>query len=47
MSTAYERGADGQKTGRFVSSIYSNAAAVDISILPGLNIDFNAIWGEL
>jgi Uma2 family endonuclease len=37
--------AEGQKPGRYVSTIYSDT--VDVSVLPGLKIDFNAIWSEL
>jgi Uma2 family endonuclease len=37
--------AEGQKAGRYVSTLHSDT--VDVSILPGLRIDFNAIWSEL
>jgi Uma2 family endonuclease len=39
--------AEGQRPGRFISTIYTDAAMVDVSIFPGLKIDFNTIWSEL
>jgi hypothetical protein len=41
MSTAYERADDVRYT------YYGDGAAVDVSILPGLKIDFGAIWSGL
>jgi hypothetical protein len=41
-----------EKTGgaapcRYISAVYENARALDVSILPGLRIDFNDIWSTL
>ncbi|MDR2746700.1 MAG: Uma2 family endonuclease [Treponema sp.] len=36
---------DGQKPGRYVFTLHSDT--VDLTIVPGLKIDFNAIWSEL
>ena len=40
----FERG-DGEKPGRYVFTLHSNT--VEVSVFPGLKIDFNAIWSEL
>ncbi|MDR1277242.1 MAG: Uma2 family endonuclease [Treponema sp.] len=31
----------------FISSVYGNAETLGVSVLPGLNIDFNSIWSAL
>jgi Uma2 family endonuclease len=38
---------DEKKSNRYVSTLYSGAAALDVSVLPGLSVDFNTIWSEL
>ncbi|MDR2178645.1 MAG: Uma2 family endonuclease [Treponema sp.] len=37
----------GKTPNRYVSTLYSGAAALDVSVLPGLNVDFSAIWSQL
>ncbi|MDR2177109.1 MAG: Uma2 family endonuclease [Treponema sp.] len=32
---------------RYISTLYTGAAALGVSVLPGLNVDFNTIWSEL
>ncbi|MDR2094500.1 MAG: Uma2 family endonuclease [Treponema sp.] len=39
--------ADGALGGHYISTVYENPQALDVSILPGLRIDFDSIWGEL
>jgi Uma2 family endonuclease len=36
-----------KKSNRYVSALYSGAAALDVSVLPGLSVDFSAIWSQL
>lgn len=40
----FEKG-EGEKPGRYVSTLHNDG--VDASVLPGLKINFNAIWSEL
>jgi Uma2 family endonuclease len=35
---------DGEGAAYYISTVYSDAAALDVSILPGLSIDFSSVW---
>jgi Uma2 family endonuclease len=37
----------GELPGRYISAVYENAGALDVSVLPGLSIDFTGIWSAL
>jgi Uma2 family endonuclease len=37
---------DGEPAGHYVSRVHRNVEAMDVSVLPGLRIDFTAIWTE-
>ena len=36
---------DGETTGHYISTVQDNVKALDVSVLPGLRIDFTPIWG--
>lgn len=39
--------ADGRNPARYISMIYSGPEPLEVSVLPGLTIDFNSVWSAL
>jgi Uma2 family endonuclease len=35
---------NGPEPGHYISSVYSGVKTLDVSVLPGLTIDFNSVW---
>jgi Uma2 family endonuclease len=37
---------DGETAGHYISTVHDNVEGLDVSVLPGLRIDFTPIWGK-